>query len=309
MINPAKDARGEVKRMTRSLNFIADRVLDLERALKHARTAADAAAQAKSEFLSNMSHEFRTPLNSIIGFATLIKHGRPADPARIQDYAAAIETGGMRLLALLNDMLDLSQLVSGTMILSEEEFDPRDMVECCLTELGEQVGGIALTLSNDLPKNLPGVRGDRRRLRQALAHVLSNAVRFTPPGGRIRVFADTSYGLTLSVQDTGIGMTTDEIEQVLGLFQQVDGSWARRNQGIGIGLPLAKALVELHGGTISITSARGSGTTAAMRIPPTRVVAQPRLFGLADVPATDVPNTSAIASRGSDWAASCSGRL
>jgi signal transduction histidine kinase len=232
----------------------------------------DDADRAKTEFLSNMSHELRTPLNAIIGFASLIRDHVSHDPARVEEYADAIEMAGQHLLTLVNDILDMSGAQTGRILLAEEPVDLLLLALDCINSMKDQAAAAGITLRRALPRGLPSIRGDRRRLRQALLNLLSNAVKFTPAGGLVRLAADAKSSIELSVADTGIGMTQQEVERALETFRQVDGSSTRRYQGAGVGLPLAKQLIELHGGSLSIASRPGVGTTITIRLPPERIV-------------------------------------
>jgi signal transduction histidine kinase len=232
------------------------------------------AERAKAEFLANMSHELRTPLNAIIGFASLIRDHVSHDPARVQEYADAIEMAGQHLLTLVNDILDMAGVRAGHIVLTEEPVDLLRLALDCLEGVKDQAAAAGVTLRRVLPRGLPSIRGDRHRLRQALLNLLSNAVKFTPAGGVVRLAVDTKRGLEISVADTGIGMTPREIGRALETFRQVDGSLTRRHQGAGVGLPLAKHLIELHGGTLAIASQKGAGTTVVISLPAERIVSR-----------------------------------
>ncbi len=254
---------------------LSDLAVDLERRNREfakARDQAEAASAAKSAFLAQMSHELRTPLNAVIGFSEIIRDGLlgpPATPA-YREYAADINDAGRHLLDLVNDVLDLSRGETGRLGLHE--------VDCRLTDVIERSASIvrpAAKLANvelviDLtPGTPPRLLADERRLRQILINLLSNAVKFTPAGGKVtlRIYGDTTRGVTFAVEDTGIGMSADEILIALQPFGQVDNSLSRKSDGTGLGLPLTRRLVELHGGTLEIASTTGKGTIVIVQLP------------------------------------------
>jgi signal transduction histidine kinase len=239
--------------------------------------AASAGSQAKSQFLATMSHELRTPLNAIIGFAQLLDAnlGGPLT-ARQRDYVGDIHRAGAHLLGLVNDILDLSKVDASRLTLDEDIVDLGETIAgaVSMVSLGAAEGGLALR--SDVAPRLPLVRGDARRLRQILLNLLSNAVKFTPTGGTVTVSAGwRGAGVALVVTDTGIGMAPEHITIALERFGQVDNRLARRYEGTGLGLPLTKRLVELHGATLTIDSTLGHGTTVTVLLPAERVVSPP----------------------------------
>jgi signal transduction histidine kinase len=252
----------------------------VEADLRRARDEAEMASRSKTEFLANMSHELRTPLNAIIGFADILMgqiFGRLGD-ARYIDYARDIRDSGLHLLNLINDVLDVSKVEFGKVELTEEVVDIAATIHSCVRLMRDRANAAGLKLLAEVPRGLPAIRGDSRRLKQILLNLLSNAVKFTPSGGHVIVEAsDGPDGFRISVVDTGIGIAATDLDKALRPFGQIDSRLARKYQGTGLGLPLAQSMAELHGGRLELTSAPGQGTTATIWLPPARVK---RLDGL-----------------------------
>jgi signal transduction histidine kinase len=249
----------------------------MERELVAAKNKAESASRAKSEFLANMSHELRTPLNAIIGFAEIIKV-RALGPAseRYPEYAGDIYNSGTHLLSLINDILNLSKLEAGKFQLQEQTVDLAIAVESCMRLIETQAHQSDIRLSVSLDPEALFIRADERRLRQILINLLSNAVKFTPEGGSVNVrSARRNGGLAISVSDTGIGMAPEDIPKALAPFGQIERKVRRKQEGTGLGLPLAKQFVELHGGTFAIDSKLNGGTTVTFLLPPSRMMASP----------------------------------
>jgi signal transduction histidine kinase len=258
---------------------------DQELAAEHAKLElvrvqkerAEAASHAKSLFLANMSHELRTPLNAIIGFSEVIKDQMmgPVGTSNYADYANDIFGSAHHLLRLINDLLDLSKIEAGKMALDDELVELVGLAEesVALLELHSARKRIAVDI--DRPRDLPLLRADRLKLKQVLINLLSNAIKFTPAGGHVtvRITTKRDQGLVIAIADTGIGMAPEEIPVALEPFGQVDSAAVKDHPGTGIGLPLAKRLVELHGGTLVVESAKNVGTTIFVRFPSNRVVA------------------------------------
>jgi PAS domain S-box-containing protein len=261
-----------------SLSWISDishRKL-MEEELIKSKEAAEFANRTKTEFLANMSHELRTPLNAIIGFAEVIRDELfgPVGQMKYADYAKDIHSSGRHLLDLINDILDLSKLEAGKLELRESEVSIRSVVEECLTLIRDRAEKSNVTLISDLEPRLPRLRCDERALKQVVLNFLSNAVKFTPARGEVTLRAcRTADGIAISIKDTGIGMSNADITVALSAFGQVDSKLARRHQGTGLGLPITKSLIELHGGTLTIESAPKIGTTMTATFPRSRVVA------------------------------------
>ena len=252
----------------------------LKKVTEHLAVAVDAAEQAsvaKSQFLANMSHELRTPLNAIIGFSDMIQAQQlgPVGNARYLDYVRDISRSGHHLLGIINDILDLSKIEAGRAnVQDEEEFNVAAVLEASLRmmrPLAER-GNVALELSVE-GRGLRLVAVERM-VCQILLNLLSNAVKFTPAGGRVSLSAVRTGdgGLLVAVADTGLGMAPNEIKVALTPFGQVHNAQSRKHVGTGLGLPLAKAMVELHGGSLRVVSAPGQGTTVSLFFPAERVV-------------------------------------
>ncbi len=246
----------------------------VEADLRRARDEAELASRSKSEFLANMSHELRTPLNAIIGFADILRgevFGGLGD-RRYVDYAGDIRDSGLHLLKLINDVLDVSKIEFGRIELVEEMVDVAGVVVACVRLMRERVDAAGLTITATLPPELPVLQADELRLKQIMLNLLSNAVKFTPAGGRIAVAAMVdARGLGLIVEDTGIGIEPGDIGTAMRPFGQIDSRLARKYQGTGLGLPLTKSMIELHGGRLELESAPGVGTRATVWLPPERI--------------------------------------
>ncbi len=241
---------------------------------------ADQANQAKSAFLAKMSHELRTPLSAIIGFAEMIEQQSmgPIGNLKYRDYAGDIRHSGQHLLSIINDILDLSKVESGRESLREETIPADDLLHGVRVLLEGRPQEAGVKLDFDCPDDLPAILADRRRLTQILVNLLSNAIKFTPAGGKVtlRCWATAGSGFVFQVIDTGVGIARDDIPVALSVFGQVDNAMGNQVKGTGLGLPLAKALAELHGGTLDLQSEVGKGTTVTLRLPAHRMAAPAR---------------------------------
>ena len=263
----------EIGSLSRALRVFRDNAIRTQQ-LYLEKIGAEAANRTKSDFLANMSHELRTPLNAIIGFSEVIQKAIIGPLSeRYRAYGADIFSSGTHLLGLINDILDLSKLEAGQFELHEEDVDIREAIEASMLLVGPQAEKSRVELSKAIDENLAFIRADDRRIRQILINLLSNAVKFTTEGGKIRVASfGTNAGLAIAVSDTGIGMASEEIPKALEEFGQIDSKISRQFAGTGLGLPLAKHLIELHGGTLTIKSQINVGTTVTIVLPHERIL-------------------------------------
>jgi two-component system, cell cycle sensor histidine kinase PleC len=236
-----------------------------------ARIETQLASKIKSEFIANMSHELRTPLNTVIGFAKLLggHQRRPLKDGEIVEYADLIRDAATNLLAVINDILDISKMQSGRYTLDAREVELDEILHVALASLKPTALGVGVLLVTQFDTELPMVRGDAGKLRQVFANLIGNAIRFTPRGGSVTLEARalSDGGTAVHVRDTGLGMSSEEIAVALTPFAQVDASHARWREGTGLGLPIAKALVQLHGGRLEIQSAKALGTEVSVFLP------------------------------------------
>lgn len=248
--------------------------------LKAARRKADEADhanRAKSAFLAMMSHELRTPLSTIIGFAEMIEQQAmgPIGNAKYTSYAADIRESGQHLLGIVNDILDLSKVEAGKETLHEQDMPFEALLSGVRILVEGRAREAAVRLALDCPADLPGIRADKRRLTQILVNLLSNGIKFTPQGGTVTLRCRaTAEGFVLQAIDTGIGMAREDIPVALAVFGQVENAAKADVGGTGLGLPLAKALTELHGGSLELESELGKGTTVTLRLPAHRMLAR-----------------------------------
>ena len=257
----------EICALVRDISATKQRAVDLT----VAREKAEASDAAKGRFLATISHELRTPLNAIIGFADILDEevfGRLANDQQ-REYVGLIRESGVHLLQLVNDLLDMSKLDAGHFHIVAEPFPLATVVDRCTRLIGQQIEKAELTLSVDLPPDLPEIVADQRAIRQVLINLLSNACKFTPAGGSIQLRArkDGPY-LVLTVSDTGIGISRQDLGKIGQPFFQANNAYDRNiQQGTGLGLSVVKGLSELHDGSFSVSSVEGEGTTVTVRLP------------------------------------------
>ncbi len=247
--------------------------------LMRARDAAEVASRAKSTFLANMSHELRTPLNAIIGFSEIIESEfmGPLGEPRYLDYVGDIHRSARHLLEIINNILDISKIEAGRLELHEESIDVGKLLDSCVNLIRERAMRCGVSLQVDSADTLPLLLADATKVRQIVINLLSNAVKFTAEGGNValRSFMDEAHSTTIEISDTGIGMSEEELELAMQPFGQVDSDLGRRFEGTGLGLPLTRALINLHGGELQLVSQPGIGTTARVIFPAGRSIVLP----------------------------------
>jgi PAS domain S-box-containing protein len=275
---PIRDTAGEVVNFGVIAVDITERKY-AEEAMLVAMQEAEVASQAKSEFLANMSHELRTPLNAIIGFAEVVRNEMfgPVGNPKYKDYNNDIYKSAQHLLELITDVLDLSKVESGTDVLHEENIKIRDVTRDAFRLVQQRAEEQGVELNLELSDELPALQADERKLKQILANLLSNAVKFTEAGGKVtlRAWCRADSGYVFQVVDTGIGIALNDIPKALSQFGQVESVFSRQRHGTGLGIPLTKALVEMHGGSLDLQSEVGVGTTVTVRFPAERIVRPP----------------------------------
>ena len=264
-------ARKDTGLLTRYSDTLGEMMLRkyTERAIRAARAEAELNSRSKSAFLSTMSHELRTPLNAIIGFSDMIRKPGATSQAEAGEYAAHIAHAGRRLLAVVQDVLDMSRLESGAMILDTAPLMIGDVLDAAVEDTQGLFAARKQPLAVKAEPDLPELEGDARRLRQLFANLLSNASKFTSEGGRTLVLARAGAdgNVTVAVADTGAGMTHEQIVLAMKPFAQVQGHLARTEEGAGLGLPIAMGIARLHGGSLFLDSQPGAGTTALVTLP------------------------------------------
>ena len=256
-------------------NHMIDTIQSNHKDLAEARDRAEKANESKSHFLATMSHELRTPLNAIMGFSEIIRERSFGDkPMAYSDYASDIHDSAGFLLALINDILDMARLDSKVYSLFEEEIDMGKMTRASVTMIGPQAQAKNLQVETDFEAHGPYLFIDNRGLRQVLLNILGNAVKFTPPAGRITLTAkfNETGDYLIDVSDTGPGIPQADLQRVLQPFEQASSSMSREHGGSGLGLSISAAIMDLHGGSLTLSSVFGEGTTASIVIPASRVI-------------------------------------
>jgi two-component system cell cycle sensor histidine kinase PleC len=240
------------------------------------RAAAVEASRAKSEFLANMSHELRTPLNAILGFSEALTSNRFAE--KREEYAALIHDSGKHLLALVNDLLDLSRIEANKVELRDDEVDMADLIADCVSIVEPGVTHADLRLTTRIQADLPLLIADERALRQVLLNLLSNAIKFSGSGSVVEVFAhlEADGGLCFGVKDEGAGIPESEQARMFERFGQGRHDISQLQKGTGLGLPIVKGLTEAHGGRVTMQSRLGEGTCVTIRLPASRVAPKSR---------------------------------
>ncbi len=270
-----KDDHGNIQYIEGSLENITQRKM-VEMDLKEAKITSDLANRSKSEFLANMSHELRTPLNSIIGFAEIMKNevlGK-MENKQYWEYSRDIYESGKRLLMIINEILDVSRIESGERQLNETSIQMGGLITSCIEFVSMRSESNDVTVVNACENKVPNVLGEERGIKQVLLNLLSNAMKFTPSGGRVTISyeIDANHALRISITDTGVGLNEDEIAKALSPFGQVDTALSRSGSGAGLGLNLVDAMMTLHGGKFELFSEKGIGTTATVIFPSKRVL-------------------------------------
>ena len=255
---------------------------ELARKYEAEKIKAEGANKAKSEFLANMSHELRTPLNAINGFSEIMvgEMFGPLGDARYKEYSKDILSSGQHLLALINDILDMSKIEAGKMNLRFEPIALQEVVEDAVRLMRNRAEAAGLDLQVDLPA-LDDVEADYRAVKQILLNLISNAVKFTPKGGVVKVTAKVETNaiterVRVSVSDTGIGIAAEDLKRLAQPFEQIESQHSKTQQGTGLGLALTKSLVELHSGTVDMTSTPGAGTTVSFTLPLKQQIQKPK---------------------------------
>jgi signal transduction histidine kinase/CHASE1-domain containing sensor protein/integral membrane sensor domain MASE1 len=270
-ITAQKQRETELQEAKDDLEARSGELMVLAKELEQARRVADLANLSKSQFLANMAHELRTPLNAINGFSELILNQAfgPIQPAKYREYVEFINQGGAHLLSLINDILDLSKIEAGKMELHIEAVPTEQVVYQAAESVRKMADDRSVALRSDVATDCPILHADPRAIRQILLNLLSNALKFTPAEGSvtIEVTRNGGEGIHISIADTGIGMTEAEAAKAFELYGQVESDLTKNTKGTGLGLPLVKSLAELHGGSLSLVSEKGKGTTATVFLP------------------------------------------
>ena len=263
------ESEGQLRKTVDNVQMSQTRITELAKKYEVEKIRAEEANRSKSEFLANMSHELRTPLNAINGFSEIMLREMfgPIGDERYVGYMKDILSSGQHLLTLINDILDMSKIEAGKMQLQPEPTDAAELIEQCMRIVRGRAEEKQLQIRSDVA-DLPEIEIDPRAFKQVVINLISNAVKFTPEGGRVTIRGFLSgAGIAFQVSDTGIGIGKDDLPRLGRPFEQIESQHSKSHQGSGLGLALSKSLIELHGGTLSIESALGEGTTVSFVLP------------------------------------------
>lgn len=270
-----RHANERLEEQAQGLAAAAQELHEANRRAQAARVNAEQANRSKSEFLTTMSHELRTPLTAVIGFSDVIINPLfgAETPEQFREYGRYIKSSGEHLLSLINDMLDLAKIESGKMELYEGDTDLAQALRAVLAMTKERAHEQAVTVVWQPPPAPIVLRADEIKLKQSLINVVSNAIKFTPAGGRITISVETTpEAIDIKVVDTGIGISGEDLGKVFEPYRQIDSSVSRRHKGTGLGMPLTLSLMQMHGGTVLLASELGVGTTVTLRLPGARLI-------------------------------------
>jgi len=261
-------SRDEVQTLAESFNDMGARLKESYATLEHKSRQLEVASQHKSQFLANMSHELRTPLNAILGYNELLQDGLYGElPPKTKDVLDRVEKNGKHLLGLINDVLDLSKIEAGQLVLGIEGYSMRDVVQTVVSATESLAAAKSLSLRMEVSECMPKGRGDERRITQVLLNLVGNAIKFTDEG-EVRISACSSDGMfSVAVSDTGPGIPTSEQSRIFEEFQQIDSSNIKEKGGTGLGLAIAKRIVELHRGRMWVVSEVGRGSIFHFEVP------------------------------------------
>ncbi|MBL6942677.1 MAG: PAS domain S-box protein [Rhodospirillales bacterium] len=270
---PIRSRAGNVKNFVAIMEDITERKHSEEKLIL-AMQEAENANEAKSSFLANMSHEFRTPLNAILGFSETIKLRvfGPLENKQYGQYIDHIHGSATHLNQLVEEILDLSKIEAGQQDLNEVNVVIADLLRNCFALVNEQARKAEIRIEENIDEALPALFADERMIKQVMINLLSNAIKFTAKGGRVtvRAFVTDNNQITFEVSDTGIGISKEDYEKVFTVFGQAENILTRSHEGSGLGLPISRRLVDLHGGKLELDSELGEGTAVTITFPPQR---------------------------------------